>query len=141
MSTTIVGCNRDPCNPGFPTKIDTLGVDVVTKDNDIVCIPAGWGVVSLQIKLVTQSTAPLAGTATNLQICADDGTTMTVVLTIPAVDLNAAPFVSLIGTDDSPIVNAANVEQGLKMKSDTGDFGPAGPTVCVTMKIKQMPVL
>lgn len=141
MATTIVGYNRDPCNPGVATKIDTLGVDVVTKDDDIVCIPAGWGVVALQVKLVTQGTAPLAGTATNLELCVDDGTTQTVVLTIAAATLNSAPSVSLIGTDASPIAKAAKVEQGLKMKADSGDFGPAGPTVCVSMKLKQMPTI
>lgn len=141
MATTIIGYNRDPCESGVASKIDTLGVDVVTKDDDIVCIPAGWGVVALQVKLVTQDTVPLAGTATDLELCVDDGTTQTVVLTISKATLNSAPSVSLIGTDASPIANSAKVEQGLKMKANSGDFGPAGPTICVSMRIKQLPAL
>ena len=139
MATTIVGYNRDPCDPGAATKIDTLGVDVVTKDDDIVCIPAGSGIVELVVKLVTQGTAPLAGTATNLELCVDDGVTQTTVLTVSAAALNASPCVSLVGTDASPIALAAAVEQGLKLKADSGDFGPAGPTVCVTIKVKALP--
>lgn len=140
MATTIVGYNRDPCESGVATKIDTLGVDAVTKDDNIVCIPAGYGISQIQIKLVSQS-LPLAGVANNLEIVVDNGVTQVVLMSVDKTVLNTSPSVSLVGTDGAPLSLAALVEQGLKLRADTGDFGPAGPTVCILVKIKPMPVL
>lgn len=140
MATTIIGYNIDPCDPGVMVNIDNLGANLVTKDADIVCIPEGNGIVQIQLKLVNPD-VPLAGTANNLQVVVDDGNTQTVVLTASKALMNSAPNVSLVGTDSSPIMSAHNTEIGVKLRADTGDFGGAGPVVCVVIKYRSMPSL
>jgi hypothetical protein len=140
MSTTISGCNRDPCESGVAVSIDSFGVNLVTKDDDIISIPPGNGIIQIQLKLVDPS-VPLAGLANNLEVVVDDGTTETVVLSVPKAQLNSSPNVSLVGTDASPIANASNSEISVKLRADTDDFGGVGPVVCALIKYKSIPVL
>jgi len=140
MSTTILGYNRDACD-GSAVKIPANGVNVVDKNNDIIIIPAGYGIESIQVKLVNQASNQLSGAAAYLDLYLDAGTVNTTILRVSKLDLNGLPHVALIGTDASPISKVSNSAQILKMKSDVGDFGAAGPTVCVLIKMRPMPVL
>lgn len=144
MSTTVIGYNLDPnpVNSTSPVQISsTLGAPlVVASTGDIICIPAGMGIVQIQLKLATP-TVPLAGTGNNLLLVVDNGTTQEVAMSVSKAILNSRPSVTLYGTDASPIAVAQNVETGLLLKSDVGDFGPAGPVIGVLVKYKSMTVI